>query len=889
MSSRSVPGTTLRDFVKDLAQGREAIAVQTLVGERLESLTYAELSLSAQRLATGLHREGVQPGEAVILFGPNSLDWIVARLALASLGAIGVALDELSSDAELAVLLPDAGATRGFVAAKFLPRLRALPGGDELDLVRLDAEVGAGDPAKHWRELLADAPGDLPPIDPQQPVVQVYTSGTTGTPKSFYLSHANLLHNIKSMVERGIVTARDRVVMPLPLHHVFPFTIGVGVGLGSGATLILPEGVTGPQIMTALKVSRATVLLGVPRLFSAILAGLEGRVSQQPLPQRLAFRALFALSLFLLKNFNLRIGRRLFGSLHRRVGPDLWLLASGGAKFEADIIWKLDALGWDTRSGWGLAESASVLTYNHSGAEKRIGSEGKPLPGVELRVADPDHEGVGELQARGGSLFSGYRGGPEVNEGVFTSDGWFRTGDLGRLDADGFVYIQGRLKEMIVLGGGKNVFPEEIETVYRESPVIEEIAVLEEKGALVAVVVPNLAEAAAVGTAIEPIVRAALAEQGARLAAYQRLAGFVITREPLPRTRLGKYQRFKLLEIYRSLREGRRTSLEAVAHSPEEEAFLDVGRRRELFAFLQSRFPDQPVALDASPALDLGIDSLEWVTLGMELEQRFGLTFPQAATAEILTLRDLLEHVKPLEGGARARPLIRPLGEEEAEWLRPRGFGLRLLAVLLHGLNVVVQRLYFRLEVRGQPLPAPEAGPLLYVANHLSDLDPAVLGAALGYARLSRLRWSGERSRLFHSAPMRLISRAARIFPVDERDPSTTLSYGAETLRRGEALVWFPESWRSPDGEIQTFLPGVGHLLLAQPVKVVPLRIYGTFEAMPRHARLPRPEKVTVVVGEAFAAEDLVALGDAEAVARRLQEAVTALAPPPRNGATGSG
>lgn len=876
--NRQVSETTLRAFVAELAQGGAAAALQSLEGDRLKTLSYAELSDQALRLARGLHERGVKVGDPVVLFAPNTIDWVVVRLALAALGAVGIALDEFSTDAELAVLLPDSGARVAFVASDVLPRLRALET-VEMELIRLDSQQDE-DPAPGWRELLADEPGDLPPIEPDQPIIQVYTSGTTGTPKSFFLSHANLLHNIRSMVEREIVTASDRVVMPLPLHHVFPLTIGVGVGLGSRATLILPEGVTGPQIMTALRVAKGTVLLGVPRLFAAILAGLEGRIAQQPLFRRLAFRAMFAVSLFLLKNFNIRIGRRLFGALHQQVGPDLWLLASGGAKFDAELVWKLDALGWDTRSGWGLAESASVLTYNHAGPEKRIGSEGKPLPGVEVRVADPDEEGVGELQARGGSLFSGYRGGPEINDGVFTSDGWFRTGDLGRIDDDGFVYIHGRLKEMIVLGGGKNVFPEEIEAVYRESPVIEEIAVLEEKGALVAVVVPNLAAATAAGTAVEPVVRAALSEQGAKLAGYQRLAGFVITREALPRTRLGKYQRFKLSEIYRSLRDGRQPPSQAQPLTPEEEAFLNVGRRQEVFAFLKSRFPRQAVSLDASPSLDLGIDSLEWVTLGMELEQRFDLTLPKEATAEILTIRDLLEKVKPLEEAAQARPLIRQLSNEEAEWLRPRGFGLRFLGLLLHGLNRLVQRFYFRQRVEGEALPPPDAGPHLYVVNHLSDLDPLVVAAALGYARLSRLRWSAERSRLFTTSVLRTISRAARIFPVDERDPGTTLSYGAETLRRGETLVWFPESWRSPDGELQTFLPGVGHLLLAEPVAVIPLRIYGTFEAMPRYASFPRPGKVTVVVGPPIAAEEIKGFDDAKAIAQHLQQAVAALPPP---------
>jgi len=872
-------GPTLREFVEGLAANGDAPAVQAVRGEEIETLSYAEVSDLALRLAAGLQARGLRPGEPVILFGPNSPDWVVVRLALAALGTVGVAFDELSSDAELKVLVPDSAARRAVVAARFLPRLRALEGGAELDLLRLDPGEEDEDPAPYWRALLAEAPGDLPPIEADQPAVQVYTSGTTGTPKSFVLTHANLLHNIGAMVQRRIVTDADRVVMPLPLHHVFPFTIGIGVGLGSRATLVLPEGVTGPQIMTALKVARATVLLGVPRLFAAILAGLEGRVAQQPLPQRLAFRAMAAFSLFCLQRFGLRIGRRLFASLHRRVAPDLWLLASGGAKFDAEIIWKLDALGWDTRSGWGLAESASVLTYNHGGREKRIGSEGKPLPGMEVRVAEPDAEGVGELQARGPSLFTGYRGGEAMNEGVFTEDGWFRTGDLGRIDGAGFVYIHGRVKEMIVLGGGKNVFPEEVEAVYRESPYVEEIAVLEEKGALVAVVVPDLPAVSAAGTGIDAVIRTALAERGAGLAPYQRLAGFAITREPLPRTRLGKYQRFKLPELYRRLRAGERAAAAEAPLSAEDEALLEQGRRRELFAYLESRYPDRVVTLDSSPSLDLGVDSLEWVTLGMELESRFGLSIPQEAAAGIVTLRDLLQELRSAEPGTGSRPLVRPLTEEEAAWLRPRGLGLGLLGAILFGLNALLQRLYFRVRLQGAALPAPEAGARLYIANHVSDLDPLVLAAVLGYGRLSRLRWSGERSRLFASAPARLASRAIRIFPVDERDPSATLSYGAETLRRGESLIWFPESWRSPDGKLQDFLPGVGHLLLARPVPVVPLWIDGAYEALPRNQRLPRPVRITVTAGPEIPAPELEALGDAKAIASRLREAVAALEP----------
>jgi long-chain acyl-CoA synthetase len=159
----------------------------------------------------------------------------------------------------------------------------------------------------------------------------VATSGTTGRPKAFLLTHANILHNVRALADQRIITASDRALLPLPLHHVYPLAVGVLTPLAVGATVVLPEGVTGPSLVAALKAGRCTVMAAVPRLYAALLSGLMGRVAAQPPPKRLAFRALFALSLFLRRRFGLRIGKRLFGSIHRNLAPDLWLMASGGA------------------------------------------------------------------------------------------------------------------------------------------------------------------------------------------------------------------------------------------------------------------------------------------------------------------------------------------------------------------------------------------------------------------------------------------------------------------------------------------------------------------------------------------------------------------------------
>ena len=882
--------TTLRDLVLGLRNHGDRPAVMAVSGDGASTVTYRDLADRALRLATGLADAGVRPGEPVLLFGPNSQDWIVVRLALAALGALAVAFDDLLTDEELAVLVPDSGARRAFAAAGHVPRLRALPAGRDMTIHALDdAGDGSNEGAvPHWSALLAEAPEALPPIAADDPHMLVYTSGTTGRPKSFLLTHANNLHNIRGLMTQRIVGADDHVLLPLPLHHVYPLTVGLLTALATGSLLVLPEAVDGPRLVRAMQLGQVTVMVGVPRLYAAMLSGLQGRIAARGRVTRQLFALLFALSLWSRQRLGLRLGKTLFGSLHRQLSPDLWLLASGGARFEAELIWRLEALGWDVRSGWGLAETASILTNNGGGDNKRIGSEGRPLPGMQVRVADPDADGVGELQALGPSLFTGYVGNAEANAVSFSEDGWFRTGDLGRIDADGFVYIAGRVKEMIVLGGGKNVFPEELEKVYGASPFIAELAVLEENGALVALVRPDQPAITAAGyLRVDDVIRVALTEKAPHLAPYQRLVGFAVSQEPLPRNRLGKYQRFLLPDLYRRARAGE--ARPAAALSPEDQAWLASPPVRPVWDWLRERYPDKPLHPDTSLQLDLGVDSLEWVTITLELGERLDIHLTEEDGAEVFTLRDLLRLAEQRRGAgaaiadasAEAAGRLPPLTPEQRAWLAPRGPALRALGMLLYALDRVAARLLFRLRVRGDQ-HVPTAGPLIVAFNHTSDLDPPLVGAALGLRRLGRSWWSGDARRIFGSRIGRLAARAARVFPVDERNPASSLTFGREILDRGDILIWFPEAWRSPTGELQRFLPGIGHLVRQTGATVVPGRLFGTFEAWPRTRRWPRPHRVSIVFGPPLAADALLeGEADPAKIADRVRDAVAGLAAEP--------
>src|SRR5207248_3512855 len=263
---------------------------------------------------------------------------------------------------------------------------------------------------------------------------------------------------------------------------------------------------------------------------------------------------------FLRKWFGLHAGKLLFRSLHKRFGENLRLLTSGGAALDPDLALKLEALGWQVAIGYGLTETSPLLTISLPGKARRD-SVGKPFPGVELGIDSKaleeeersnGHE-VGEILARGLNVFAGYRNLPDKTDEVFTEDRWFRTGDMGYFDRDGNLHVLGRISTLIKTESGEKIQTEDVEAAYAEESAIREIGVLEEKGKLVAVVVPKQTGGGDQG---KDAVRAAIETASKRMPSHQRISDYAITHDALPRTRLGKIQRHRLAERYKEGKEG---------------------------------------------------------------------------------------------------------------------------------------------------------------------------------------------------------------------------------------------------------------------------------------------------------------------------------------------
>ena len=879
--SRGTVGWTIGGLLRGLAdRGRHPAIISFEDGAIgiWESATVADKVL---HLASGLRQRGAGKGSTVALWAPNSPIWIVAALAVLAAGSTLVPIDDLADPDQFATGLKSANARLSITTTRHLGECSVGLGANGVGAILLDDGAPSEPAATSWRSLLSAQAVDLPDAAGDDPALLTWTSGTTGWPKAFVLTHRNIGRNVEALRGLAIVDRNDRALLPLPLHHAYPFVVGMLTTLTIGTTIVLPGGSTGPLLMRALREAEVTTIVGVPRLYEALAAAIAARIDARGRAVRLAWRALVRLTIAVQRSTSFPLGRLLFAPVRRGVAPNLRLLASGGSRLDRGIEEQLGALGWQVLSGYGLAETASLFTCNRPN-DRRAGSAGRPLAGGEIRIARPDQDGVGEIELRGDSITGGYLHDPEANFAAFTEDGWFRTGDVGFVDREGFLFVTGRIKETLVLGGGKKVSPEDLERVYGEAPEISEIAVLEEKGALVALVRPDPAKLRDWGaTNFRDGIRVLLGEKAQGLPSYERLSGFALTDAPLPRTRLGKYRRFLLPALYAQALAGS-TVRPAGPPTPEDEALLRDPTAAAVWRLLRERFPDRPLDLDIDFALDLNLDSFGWMALAILLHERTGVALSDTDLARIETIRDLLRILVDRGAETAAPRHGEPTTAPDIEyWLSPTGPLPTALGAVLCALNRVVMRGLFRLRVANvDGLPA--VGPFVITPNHVSYLDGLVVAAALSWSDLQRAYWAGDALRLFPYPLGRLFCRAGHLFPVDATHPGAALEAADRVLQAGKILVWFPEGWRSPDGRLQRFLPGIGRLLLGSGVPAVPTHIGGTFAALPRGRRIPRLHRLTVTFGRPASLASLRAAGhgptDAERVATTLRQQVDALA-----------
>jgi long-chain acyl-CoA synthetase len=895
---------TLQALPRRLREFKERPAIVAFAKDRKEQWTYAKLAERSARLATGLTKAGIQKGDGIALVAENRPEWMAACLGILSAGAVAVPVDVQLPDDVLHHVLHDSEPRVIFTTERLLKRVKRATGRRRCEIFLLDENA---EEARSWKDLLDEPAEPTVCVSPEDRAVLFYTSGTTGPPKGVPLTHRNLAFQLNTIAAADLVTSDDRVLLPLPLHHVYPFTIGVLTPLVLGLPIVIPFTLTGPQLTRAMREGEVTIIVGVPRLYRALFAAIQSRAQSKGRTGAALFGGLLTASTWLARR-RIRVGRLLFRRVHRELGPQLRVLATGGAAIEAELAWKLEGLGWLTGTGYGLTETAPLLTLDKPG-QARIGSVGRPIDGVEVRIdavatdeekpqqqarlSQPAPTGgqdfsEGEVVARGPSVFAGYHNLPDKTKEAFTEDGWFRTGDLGRFDNDGFLYITGRVKTLIVLEGGEKVQPDDLEQSLQQASAIREAGVLSRDGKIVAVIRPaRAATAEQDGEQAEGVmVRQALEARSKSLPSYQRIADFVLTHDSLPRTQLGKIRREELAELYDQLKAGRTKEVEPGPISeeqmaPDDRALLDEPAARKTWQLLAEHFSDQRLTPDTSPQLDLGIDSLEWLNLTTEIRSRSGVELSEEAIAHIETVRDLLrevaEHPQAQKAGPVADPLADPqkvLGDDLKWWLAPLGPIERIAARGLYLLDWLLVHSAFRLSVHGR-WRLPEKSPFVLTPNHVSYLDSFVLAAVLDFNLLYETYWAGWSGVAFGPV-FRVLRRLCHVVPIDpDKAAASSLAFGAAVLRSNHNMVWYPEGTHSKTGELGPLKQGTGMLLHRYPVPVVPVHIEGTRDALPPGRWVPRPGKhIQIIFGEPVDPRQLESEGEGDNPHERITSAL---------------
>ena len=864
---------TLQAVVHTFAQHGAKPAVVALKkqgGRELWSFTH--LADVAQRLASGLNDAGLEVGAYAMLLAPNSAEWITMCVALLMAGIVPVPVDPQMADEDLRHVVADSAAQWVFTTTALAQRLARLSVPQTLRLILFDAPETD---ERHWRRDVSARARPLPTVTPSATAVLFYTSGTTGRPKGVPLTHENLLANHHTLLGLNLTHEGDRGLLPLPLHHVYAFTAGLLAPLALGVPLVLPASLTGPEIARALREERVSVLIAVPRFYEALVAAIETRVRQRGRLLRALYRSALAASIMLRHRLGWRLGQVLFAPLHKQFAPDLRLVTSAGAALAPALATQLEALGWSVASGYGLTETSPLLTYNPADS-KHPEAVGKPVPGVEIRIAPPTREQqYGEVLAKGPNVFSGYLHLPEKTAQAFTDDGYFRTGDVGYIDTEGYLHLMGRASEMIVLPGGENIRPEMVEHVFACSAHVREVAVLEYDHRLVALVVPKLIEHPQHNsTMVENEIRQDIEQLSRTLPSHHRLSDYALTVDALPRTRLGKLRRHLLVTRYQQAK--RQTGLAQhtgplplAEMSFEDQQLLEDETALRTWDWLGQRFARVRLTPDSHVQLDLGIDSLAWLALTLEIRAAVGADLDEDAISRIEVVRDLLREViaakheaaqglAPLEALQQPESLLSPT---QQQWLQPPGLGARVVSRTVTAVTSLGLRKLFALKVVGLE-NLPQHGPFMVAPNHVSLLDPPVVAAALPAAVRAHTYWGGWTGIMFANPAVRLFSRGARVVPIDpQRGSLSNLAFGVAALRQGYNLVWFPEGAISRSGTLQPFRPGIGLILTVQPVPVIPVWISGTYEAMPRGQRRLRRHPITITFGKPVEVETLRSTG----------------------------
>ena len=656
----------------------------------------------------------------------------------------------------------------------------------------------------------------LPDPDLQKTAVIIYTSGTTGSPKGVMLSYDSLLANIEAVVHDIPIYTDDRNVMALlPMHHIFPLMGTLIAPLYAGGTIAFAPSMVSEDIIATLQNNKINIIIGVPRLYDAIRKGIMDKINAN-----LIARTLFKIA----KAVNSRaFSKRIFKTVHQKFGGYVDYMVCGGAKLNEDVASDFKTLGFEMLEGFGMTEAAPMITFTRPGKWK-IGSAGQSMPYLEVSTKN------GEMVAKGRNIMQGYYNRPEETAQVL-KDGWLHTGDLGYLDEEGFVHITGRSKEIIVLSNGKNINPEEIESKLNAmSDCIAEVGVFMMNDTLQAAIYPDfktLKEKSIVN--LDEMFRWDVIDQYNRKSTpYKKISKFILLKDELPKTRLGKIQRFKLNEL-------------ASANNTikkEKKVGPDYEEYQVIRDFMREQMKTE-VMPDDHFEIDLGLDSLDQISFLTFLQSTFGIEVKEDILLHHPTIEKIAEYMREKKNRLVVEAVKwSEIFKEKVDLKLPKSW---FTQNLFKNTSKIFLKSYFKLKGEGaENLPN---GPFILAPNHQSFYDGLFVSAFLKNRIMKNTYFYAKEKHVRYRWVRALANRNNVIIMDINRDLKHSLQKLAGVLKKGKNIMIFPEGTRTMDGQIGKFKKAFAILSREMNVPIVPVSIKGAYEALPKGRLIPKPLK----------------------------------------------
>ena len=760
----------------------------------------------------------IEKGDKCIVFSENREGWIYALYSIWCKSGIVIPVDASSTVEDVAYIIKDASPKCIWASHKKIETAQAALQTLGLDIPILKIDDYEKQDVSHVEKATIEAENN-------DVALIMYTSGTTGSPKGVMLTFANCMANIKSVAfEVPIFNESRRTLILLPLHHILPLMGTLMAPMMMGGGVAISPSLSGPDIMATLKKGQIGIMIGVPRLWQTLITAILKKIQSKWIT-----RALYNMCLKLQSR---SLSRLIFSSVRKAMGGHIDYCVCGGAALDKDVAVAMKTLGLDLLEGYGMTECAPIIAFTRPD-DIVPGSVGKPLPSDTVEIRN------GEIFVKGPNIMLGYYNRPEETRDVLDEEGWLRTGDLGYIDDHGRLYITGRSKEIIVLPNGKNIQPHEIEfKLEKYDKLIKEAAVVQDKELLRAIIVPQpeWAKDLSDEEVEERLKREVLEPYNLTVAPYKKLMSLFVYRGDLPRTKLDKLQRFKLVEI-----------INADVHAAPKEVQLIEPAFEEYRVIKQYIKQEKKCEVKPTDHLetDLAFDSLDKIGLQGFIEQTFGMELPQERMASFKNVSELAEYVADYKTRLEIEKidwhelLHQPTSDVKLPGTAPVG-------VLITKFCRWFFKWYFHYEMIGRE-NIPSTGPFIVAANHQSYLDGMFVMNTMPNNLIRHTFFTAKESHV--TKPLAVyLARRLNVIVLRMGNLKSSIQHIGEALKRNENIIIFPEGTRTENGKIGEFKKTFAILSVELGVPVIPVTIKGAYEAMPKHKKIPKRGFVTVTV-----------------------------------------